>query len=172
MKATTLRLAMFMLLLSLFGGCVSIKSVTDPNFKKHISRAFVQIRTSESASGFSKDLQRELVKGFERYGIDCRVHDRSALSLEGASDIKKKMEEYNPDVIIIISQTEQKYYNGATSGGEFELSMYEPNSDKPVWKAVLSSDTSGLGMGGATTVAGKILSKLEEDKLIVLPVQK
>jgi hypothetical protein len=50
--------------------------------------------------------------------------------------------------------------------------MFETTSDKPVWRAKLSVDTGGLGMGGSKSIAGKILGKLEEDKLIGPVVQK
>ncbi len=162
LKSITQNFVSCLIFLLVITGCSSIKSVVDPQFNGKITRVFIQTVSSDSVSYFSKEFMDGLVKGFDQYGIDCKVGEWNSLSLDDPFDIKTKMQNFNADAGMIILQTKENFTRGTITGGEYELSMLCPSSDKPIWRGILS-----LGSGsGNNTYAQRIIYKLEEDKII------
>ena len=157
---------LFLFLLSTLSNCVSIKSVRDPNFNKKISKVFVEIDGSNRAENYFENLKFNLNRRFYESDIESIFYMRNALSLDSPEDKNKQIAEYQPDVIFYIIQTSHNTVNGVNSGGVLELTLVEPGSDKPVWKAVLEMDTGGWGMGDHAQVANKIFEQLRKDGII------
>ncbi len=150
----------------LLTNCITINSIRDPNFNKKIEKIFIAINGNESIEGFLVTLTGNLKNKFYEKNIQTEIYLRKALSLDTADDLESRVYSYQPDVILTIIQTTQLSVNGAISGGDFELSMFEPESKKPVWKAVLEMDSGGWGMGSADEVVEKIIKQLIKDNII------
>lgn len=154
--------------LLLLPGCISIESVKDPNFSKKIDKVFVVVKGSDDIQSFLENLCGSIVSDFSRQGIRANYHVFKTLSLESDSVIEEKINRFAPDVVMTIVQTEQSYVNGVKSGAGFTISLYEPASDKPVWKASLETDTSGYaGVGLAGDISRRIIAQMGKDEIIV-----
>jgi hypothetical protein len=152
---------------------VSLQSVKDPNFNANVSKIFIYLHGAQGANSFFQGIGENLRKGFTDYNITSDTYLDGSLSLTSKSELKSKIKSYNPDLIMQIVQTEYSTLNGAKSGAKMEISLYTPDSDKPVWKGDLSSSTGGYGgMGMPSQIASKIISQLAEDGILKLKQKK
>jgi hypothetical protein len=89
------------------------------------------------------------------------------LNPDEKSEIRNKMQEFNPGLILEIAQTTKQLLNGAPSGGLFELRMYEPGDSAFVWKANLKTHTSGYaGTGIPSQAAQNVMDRLIADRIV------
>ncbi len=107
-----------------------------------------------------------LVQELEERGVTAEVYVRDDLSLKMGNDVSERIEAFGPDAVLIVGQTGATYYNGAKSGANFEAMLVVPGEESAIWRAVISSNTSGYGGAGSPTqIAGKIVSQMEKDGL-------
>ena len=145
---------------------MSVESNVDPDYDGTLSRAFVALEGGGDFEGYIQDLGLALQSELRGRGVVSEVYVRDELSLDGRADIEERISTFGPDGILIISQTEASYVNGAASGTRFKATLMVPGRDGPVWRAAISSDTGGFGGAGSTIqLADKIVSKMEEDGL-------
>lgn len=165
-------------------GCVSVNSAVDKDFHKTISKVYVEVYSNSDMESYFHDLGTGLQKGLHKVGIQSEVKEIGPLALVGTSEIEKEIDSSGSDVVLVAGEgkTKEGYnpgmYNNRTgaftggttytSGSEMTVALYEPHKDKPVWKATVSISTGGFGMGSGSSAAGKIIEKLQEDKLIPL----
>jgi hypothetical protein len=163
-------------------GCVSVESAVDKNFHKTINKVFIEVNSNKDMNDYLHDFGLGLQSDFSMLGIQSELKEIGPLSLLGKSDIERYIDSSHADVVLVVGdgKTKESYsagaYNGRTgmwtgggsytSGSEMAVALYEPHQDKPVWKATVSTNTGGFGMGSASSAATKIIEKLQEDRLI------
>jgi hypothetical protein len=186
MKIQTLIVFAIILIGTVISGCVSVESAVDKNFHKTISKVYIQIYSNNDMEGYFHDLGIGLGAGLKRVGVHSQLKEIGPLSLLGKSEIEKDVDSSGADVVLVAGEgkTKEGYgpgtYNGRTgfwsggssytSGSEMAVALYEPHQDKPIWKATVSINAGGFGQGSGSgsSAAGKIIEKLQEDRLIPL----
>ena len=137
----------------------------DVGFNKKFTRIFVFINSTKDSKTFWKAMGERLTNEFTQRHIESVVYVRDPLSLETDDDFSKRVSAYAPQGLLIIKQT-------VTSGdwriGDYELSLIDAATKKPVWKSQLNVHATGaVYMTNAVVESTKvIISKLTKDKII------
>jgi hypothetical protein len=163
-------------LLLLLTSCVTSKITSNkaPDFNEKITKLFIVIKVTDNAKLFFSSFTIKLIASLKERGIELKTHYLRPLSLETEDDINEKIKAYSPNLTMIISQTESRQTvsrfgfgsTGTTTGGTFDVRIFQPSSKNPVWRANLSVDTS-LGLETAAKRANeKLINKLTEDGLL------
>ncbi|KAB8151519.1 hypothetical protein EZY14_018535 [Kordia sp. TARA_039_SRF] len=161
-------------LLLLLTSCVSsnIRSNKSPDFNEKIAKLFVLGKVVDNAKFFYGSLATNFVASLKERGIEVKTYYVDPLSLESDEDIAKRIEIYNPNLVMIISQTESRVttdgfgFKGEVTGGTFDIKIFQPNSKNPVWRANLTADST-LNLKDAAKRANKrLVEKLIEDGLL------
>lgn len=101
----------FALILS---GCASanISSSKSPDFTAKLSKLYLVIKTANGAKEFSYSFKTMFLGEMANCGVvsDYRVYD--PLALESEKEVDQKISKFNPQVIILMTQTESKAYSG------------------------------------------------------------
>lgn len=161
------------LLTILFTSCVTTKidSNKSSDFNQKVSRIYITARGSDSSKEFMKALTNYLKVELNKHGVESMVYYFDPLSLETEKDLGDKINNYNPDVVMSIGQTERRStagpYGGVTeTGATLDIRLFVPNRDNPVWRGSLKADGSfGVGTTSQSS-AIKIVEKLKLDGVI------
>jgi len=156
-------------------GCTAakIQSNKDPNFTKKIQVLHIVLRGSASSDVLIYTMGDYLRDELNAKGVKTTVERVNALSLETDKEFLDRVNKLNPDALLTINQTEVRKAVGGYSyrigsyntGATFDLKLFQPGSEKPVWRANISIDAQGEGSGGKKT-ALKIIEKMTLDELI------
>lgn len=163
----------------LFGSCVStsIRSNKAPDFNEKITKIYLLMRGSDSANDFFFDFRNELNKYFKVKGIEMKSYAFDPLSLETEQQLMERINEYQPQVVMLVNQTEARstsnaYYGwnlgrySTPTGGTFDVQLRGPNEEKILWRASLNTDGNFGIATTATKAAKQLYQKMEEDGLI------
>jgi hypothetical protein len=159
----------------LLGSCVSsnIRSNKSPDFNEKITKLFIIGKVGEKAKYFYSALATNFVASLKEKGIEVRTFYVDPLSLDSDEDMTKRIALYDPNLVMIINQTESRenvngfgFGGGFTIGGTFDIKMFQPNSKNPVWRANLKADSSVDLKDAAKNANKKLVEKLIEDKLL------
>jgi hypothetical protein len=157
----------FLVLITLFQGCTSAKMVSNKEigFTKKPKKIFIFINHTKDSKSFWKSMAVKLGDEFTRRGIETVIYMRDPLSLETEDDFNKKISDYAPEALLIIKQT---VTSGDWRAGDYELSLVDGETKKPVWKSQLNIHATGsVYMSNAVIDSLKvIISKLTKDKII------
>ncbi|WP_157637967.1 hypothetical protein [Flexithrix dorotheae] len=155
-------------------GCVTtnITSNKSPGFNEKIRRLYVMERGSESAKLFFSSFNNYLGQSLKNRGVKTKFHHFEPLSLESEDDILQKVNEFGPNLLMVIQQTEgratvNQYGWGTTNtGATFDIKLFKPDSKTPVWRANLKVDASFGLSESAKGSSDKLIEKLVFDKLL------
>jgi len=104
---------------------------------------------------------------FNLRNIENEFHIFQELSLQTDKDLINEINEFNPQVIMVINQTERRITRGRIGGrpgATFDIKIFQPDYNSISWRASLKVDTfSDLGEG-----TKRALKKLIE-KNVVFP---
>ena len=159
----------FILLVFLLQSCVTAKitSVKDINYTKKPARIFILVNNSNDTKTFWNESATEMVKGLKGKGVEAVSYVKSNLSLDSEGDINKKINDYNPEAVLIIRQT---VTSGSWRGGQYELTLTVPEEmdKKNVWKCQFEPRNEGAPdiHSAARENAQVILGKLSKDKIL------
>jgi hypothetical protein len=166
-----------------FLSCVSSKITSNksPDFNDEINKLFIMVRGADKTKSFFQSFVVEFRRKLTEKGIESKSYYFNPLSLESEKDIEKKISLYQPNLIMMINQTESRQtinnngfgnnnfgwgYTTTNTGGTFDVKILESKSKNPVWRASLKAD----GQFGLQTAAKKaverLIEKLIEDKLL------
>lgn len=165
----------FVLCCFFISACTSSKIVSNkaPEFTEKLSKIYLVMRSASGAKEFSYTFKTKFLKALADRGITSAYHIVDPLSLESDKQINEKIFLFNPQVIMVIAQTESQSYSGynrSTSdnvyGGVFDIKILQPGSDAPIWRASL--ETHGeTGIGSSVDKAvKKLVEQLIKDKMI------
>lgn len=161
------------LLFSIFGitSCITAKleSRKDPNFNEKLEKVYIIMKGADQSNKFFNYMRQLLGEEFRKRQIqhDFYVYDK--LSLVSDEEIFKKVDTYDPQVLMTINQTERVttvggYYSAPAAA--FDVQIQKKNADQMAWRATLKTQTvSNLSEGAAKSVE-KLIRQLEEDGLI------
>lgn len=161
-------------LLIILSGCVrtNITSNKSPDFTGKIERLYIMVRGSDGAKSFFNSFNNSLSQSLKSRGIETTYHYFDPLSLESDEDVAKKINEFGPNLLMMIQQTEsrstmnQNGWGSANTGGTFDIKLLQPDSKSPVWRANLIADASfGLSVSARRSTE-KLIEKLILDKLL------
>jgi hypothetical protein len=157
-------------------GCTvtHIQSNKDPGFTKKIQVLHIVLRGSASTDVLIYTMGDNLRDELNKKGIKTTVERVNALSLETDKEFSERISKLNPDALLMINQTEARKRAGGYSysigsynaGATFDLKLFQPGSEKPVWRANISIDSQGEGAAGKKSAA-KIIEKMTTDQLIL-----
>lgn len=168
-------------ILFLFISCVSSKIISNksPDFNEKIARLFIKVKGDDKAKPFLDAFAYHLRGHFKEKDIYSKTYYYGKLSLDSESDIKEKIAAYSPNLVLVINQTESKEslhfdYVGRTgygaylknTGGTFDLQIFQPNSESPVWRGNLETEAYLGFEKSAKKASVKLIEKLIEDGLL------
>lgn len=150
-----------------------LNSNKDPDFTRQIGSFHVIIRGSHSSDVYLYSLADYLREDLNKIGVKTTVERPNPLSLESEKEMLDRIARINPEALMVITQTEVRQTVGGYSmigqkanGATLDIKLFQPNSDKPFWRANCRTD-SDWGQGGAgKQSAKKIIEKLIADQLI------
>jgi len=129
------------------------------------------LRAEKFIKGFTDNIKEE----FNKRNMTSEIYIKTDLSLDTEKDIKQKIVDFNPEVIMVINQTEGVVYNEGgigggghtnSNGGTFDLKLYDKTPDNLVWRATLQA-FGDFGIATATSKATNyFIARLEYDEII------
>jgi hypothetical protein len=162
-------------LMLLVSGCVSSSITSSKSEKLHgpYRKIFIIIDNSERAgkfvSGFIETTRKELAarNTVSEYYVSGR------LSGDTRQEINRKIHVFEPDVVLLMRQTESYFYRGMTvgsekgsNGGTFDLKLFEKSEENLIWSGQLTA----YGEYGISTAVNKasenLISKLVGDGIV------
>lgn len=168
-------LILFFLVSIFSSGCVTSKITSNksPDFNEKISKVYLLIKGSKGAKEFSYSFKTAFLHALSARGITSDYYVMDELALESDKDINEKILKFNPQVVMVMTQTESESYSQNNFGGShnissgvFDIKMMTSESDKPVWRASLEA-YGGYGIDMAVKKSVKrLIDKLTIDKLI------
>lgn len=147
---------------------VDITSVKSPDFNKKIDKVFITMKGAEAWMPFFEIFKTNLQDKLKAKSIQTECYVFAPLSLDSENDLLAKINAYQPNIVMTINQTEtsQISMRNATYTGRFDVKMFEPLSDKPIWRANMVVYSQMDLSEGAKTSAEKLVAKLKQDKII------
>ncbi|MDO9261667.1 MAG: hypothetical protein Q7U08_06980 [Flavobacteriaceae bacterium] len=151
----------------LLSNCVTTKIQSNKaySFNEKISKLYILVRGNDDSRSFYTSFTNDFEKTLNEKGIKYQKYYYDPLSLETEKDIQTKINYFEPNLIMIVNQTESRNTvnqnafsfgsNSTNTGGTFEVKLFKPNSDNPVWRAKLQAD----GQFGLSTSAEKASQK-------------
>ncbi len=149
----------------------SIVSNKSPDFTNKISKIYVLSRSSPASKAYVISATNLMSQKLNAKGITNTFYYMDELALESEKSILKKVEEYKPDVYMIMSETERRTKVGqfgitTNTGCTMDLKMFIPDRETPVWRATLTADGS-MGVEEAYEKAALyFMEKLKADGII------
>ena len=171
----------------LMGCSTKIASNKATDFSEKITKLFIIVKGTETSQSFLDKLTENFGAHLAENGIPYQKFQMEALSLESEEDIQKKVVEFGPNLVMMISQTESRRttnggfspgFNGpgfgfgggtsAVTGATFDIKLYRPGSQNPVWRGNLKADAQ-FGLASSAKKANeKMIKNLEnQDKCLI-----
>jgi hypothetical protein len=152
-----------------------IDSNKDPNFNKRIGVLHIIVRGTHQSDAFLFAMADYLHDELNKKGIKTTLERANPLSLESEKEMLDRVNKLNPDVLMFINQTESRrvvsrnpgtMIRSETGGATIDVKLFQPSSDKPVWRANCDSDSQTGQAAAGKRSAKKIIEKLIADQLI------
>ena len=167
MKKNLLRPSLILLVIFL-QSCFTakIESHKQEGYNQKLQKIYLIVNGAKESKTFSDGLLSGLNTKFKEKNVLTEGFVRDPLSLDTDEDIQKRIDDFNPDGLLILKQTRISYTNNAITGGTFELTLIDGKTKKPVWKGLVDVFGS-LGINGSIgTSVNNLIKKLEQDQLI------
>ena len=159
----------------LFSGCVTsnVSFNNNPDYNKKMKTVFFEVKDVKIGK-FLDGLGQSLITNLENQGVTVKLSVNDALSLNSEKDIQKKIEDYQPDVIIILERANTSLGHSKSgyfyNGGTYLMSIVLPENNKIIWKASISTSGEQGSLGGVDAAVKQtveqIISKMKTDQLL------
>jgi hypothetical protein len=158
---------------SLFS-CVSsrVDSNKRSDFTQQEKRIFITGKGTAGAKDYMKWFSKSLLEGLKAKGVDCVFYYYDPLALETDEEVLKMINDYHPDAVLNIQQSEATvtatgWVGSRQSEAIFVAQMFIPNQKNPVWKAQMgvASDID-LSLAGKQS-AKRLIIQLKKDAIIL-----
>ncbi len=153
--------------------CVTSKITSNKSsdFNKKIGKLYVLVKGTDSAKPFFESFTNELSASLNAKSIESEVKYLDQLSLESENEINQAISDYGGNLLMVINQTESRQtinnnYGAYNTGGTFDVKIFQPNSENPVWRANLKADGQFGLKTSAKKACEKLIEKLIEDNLL------
>jgi hypothetical protein len=135
-------------------------------YNKKPKKIFILTNNTSQTNKFCTTLARNFLAKFNEKDIKTAIYIRDSFSLETQEDVDKKINDYNPEALFVLQQTESHSTNGRIDGGTFEITLIDTETHKPVWKSEIQiSAQYGLDDSINKTIDA-VFRKLAEDNII------
>jgi hypothetical protein len=153
-----------------FTGCVAVKidSNVNPNIDFNVSKIYITTRGSTGSKDFMKAITSYMKVELYKYGVQCSYHYFDPLSLQD-DDLTEKINDYAPDLIMSIVQTERRISSGYVStetGTTLDIKLFALDQSNPVWRGSLKADANFGIESASQSAAVKIVERLRSDRVI------
>lgn len=156
------------LLILILQSCYSARIVSnkDVNYSKKLKRIYVIVNIPKNVDHFNDRLLTTLINKIKEKGVITDGFARNPLSLETEEDINKKIDQYDPEALMVIKQTYITYMNGGPGAGVFEITLIAKEAKKPIWKSTLNLQGPWRDNATINIMVSKLLTQMEQDQLI------
>jgi hypothetical protein len=145
----------------------------NPDYHNKIKTAFVEVKDVR-IERFLDGLSQSLITNLKNDDISIKLSVNDALSLNSEKDIQKQIQDFNPDVIIILERADSKMIHGKSGysydGGTYLMSIILPENNKIVWKASILTSKEQGNIGGFNVAISQtveqIISKMKTYQLL------
>lgn len=151
----------------------SITSIVRQDHSSPIQKLFIlSYAGSQGSKHFLYHLDKNLSSRFSEQGINTMVHNYDYGGPTEQETLKNKIAEFKPNAILKIDQTKTTDNGGwATTGGSFELTMFEPGDSAFFWEASLWTHTGYFSTiifdtGIPSQAADYVIKQLKKDGII------
>ncbi|MBI5214991.1 MAG: hypothetical protein HY960_04510 [Ignavibacteriae bacterium] len=154
--------------------CTTINATSnyDRNQSRKIGKILILFSTNEAFNDLMEGFYSTFKMSLDSSGIESKNWRDDGLSLE--NDLKKVINDFEPDVILKIVQTEAKSYHDGwlTLGASVKLnaSLIDVKLLTPFWRSnidVNCTKYSYPGRGDGRSLAREVGNLLEKDKIIL-----
>ena len=152
----------------LLQACVSAKLVSNKQegYTKKLNKIYVIVSGTKKSKSFFNQFSTTLQTKLKEKSVESFVYYRNELSVDSDSEVNARINEYNPQALMLIRQTVVHSTNGMIDGGTFEKSIIDRETKKPEWKAEFEV-YGAMGLSNAVeTGVKKLCNKLTEDQII------
>jgi hypothetical protein len=164
---------LFVLLLMILTSCVTanITSNKSPDFTQKVQKIFITGRSSEASKAYLQSVVRYTQTYLKAHKVETEFYYFDQLSLVSDSELNDRINQYNPDAVMVINETERRsrqgqFYQTINSGSTCDIKLFLIGKDNPVWRASLVAD-GNQGVEEASEQASKYLyDKLKTDGII------
>jgi hypothetical protein len=146
----------------------------DPNFNGSIERLYIIIDVG-NITGLGELFLNNVQKPFEKADVIVKVKGNTGVELNNDVAISE-IKDFNPDSILKIGLTEGVIDSwGRLINGNFDFSIYNPETSNRIWRAISRYDTGFLAKGtifqgiNASTVndmLDAVIKKLKDDNML------
>jgi len=159
----------------LFSSCVTSNVLfnNNPDYHTKIKTAFIEVKDVRIGR-FLDGLSLSLITNLKNNDVSIKLLVNDALSLNSEEDIQKQIQDFHPDVLIVIERADTKMghskYGYYYDGGTYLMSIVLPESNKIIWKSSILTSGEQYSIGGfkvaiAKTI-DKIIEKMKSDQLL------
>ncbi len=174
--------AIAILVASMFTSCAvaKIEANKSKQFNEKLSSIFIAVEGEPFYAEFINTIVDEMQKELKTKGVKVEINLHQALSLENEEDFKARVDELNPNAVLLIKEN-SVYVNAVNnptyiflSAASAELNkkyLYDfrltsQASNKIIWRATLNSNVLLLTQAIAKEAALKMIKQMELDGLI------
>ncbi|MFN3555268.1 MAG: hypothetical protein ACK4VN_04810 [Bacteroidales bacterium] len=169
---------LFVLILFLFSGCyANIKSRKAPDFNSEITKFYAVLKLGDNIGRFGPRFSRSLQELMLLRGVELEYEILDPLALETEQEVLNRIRKSNADGVMFITQTASSVTYSSNSislmkrnatGGTFDVKVFVPGRENPVWRGVLKTGTNGNGdlTVVAKRSARRLCNQLAQDRLI------
>lgn len=169
---TTFLIITSCLLFSCSSSVNTIESNKDESYQKRSSKLFMIVYTTAESESLMEKVAQSVSSSLDSIKIESTYYLQESSSLALSPELpRKEIVFFGPDALIILGIEGGKYYNGALTDLQLGIAIYDPESQKIVWKAQVDSK-KGLGLGGIENkiamerLGNSIVNKMIEDDLL------
>lgn len=163
-----LRIAACVLIICSLQSCFSakIESSKQAGYNEKLYKVYIIVNGAKETKNFSQTFFTGLKAKLREKNIQSNGFLRDPLSLDTEEDVLKKINDYDPQALLVIKQTHITYTNGTVTDAKLDLTLIDGKTQKPVWKG-LAKVYGAFGITESAEVAvNNVIKKLQEDKLI------
>jgi hypothetical protein len=164
------------LLLTTACGTSRISSNKSPDFNDKLTKIYLLVKAGKGTTSFAQQFQDAFFAELAKRNIATDGYIVQPLALESDEDIHKKIEKFNPQVLMIMQQTQAERYAGVgmnsiyaqnnVNGATFDIKLLLPGSDKPVWRASLESHGDYGILAAVNKSVKRLIDELTQDGLL------
>ncbi len=178
----------------LLAGCVTgsatVTSSKDAAYTGTLERVLVVMHVTGDEAPLASSFEEHVVTALKPMGVAVRVERLAGLSLMEASPVDSLAKAFGTDMVMAFAQGAKKesksqwvntppdpntgmstsFMMASNAGREFDVSLFEVDTKKRIWRAIVQTEWSGTASEKAGRKMGeRVVAKLIEDGLIVPP---
>ena len=150
----------------------TIETNKDINYTDKSDRLYIVVYKSESTEELMKKVSEAMNNSFDSVGVQTKIYfyesDGLQLNPELPTD---EIQDYGPDALMVLGIEGGSYHNQDLTNLKLGAALFDPISQRIVWRAEIKSKKS-IGFGGIENTSAmqnlgsSIVKKMREDELL------